>query len=65
MLGRVLLASDIVLGVRTLRGSLTRTKAGVPVTLDDSASFLVDIESAEVHMTSASLTALMNEYVFN
>jgi hypothetical protein len=61
----MLLTSDIILGVRTLRGTLTRVKSGVPVTFDDSASFLVDVDSAEIHVTAASLTALMNEYVFN
>src|SRR5215471_13146574 len=57
------LASDIVLEVRSLRGRLERTNPEVPVTFDDSASFLVDIDSGEVAITPASLTALMNSYV--
>jgi hypothetical protein len=60
----LLLSRNIFLGVRTLRGQLERTKQGVPVTFDDSNSFIVDTDSAEIHMTSASLTGLMNEYVF-
>jgi uncharacterized protein YpmS len=57
------LARDIILEVRTLRGQLERTKPEVPVTFDDSSSFLVDVDSAQVAMTPASLTALMNSYV--
>ena len=33
------------------------------MTFDDSASFLVDIDTAEVAITPASMTALMNSYV--
>jgi uncharacterized protein YpmS len=57
------LARDIVLEVRALRGRLQRTKPEVPVTFDDSGSFTVDIDSAQVAVTPASLTALMNSYV--
>ena len=57
------LAKDIVIEIRTLRGQLHRTKPEVPVTFDDSASFLVDIDTAAVAITPASMTALMNSYV--
>lgn len=57
------LAKDIALEVRTLRGRLRRTNPNVPVTFDDSASFVVEINSAEVAITAASLTALLNSYV--
>jgi hypothetical protein len=57
------LARDISLEVRTLRGQLQRVKPEVPVTFDDSASFTVAIDSAEVALTPQSLTALMNSYV--
>ena len=57
------IARDIVLEVRALRGRLERTKADKPVTFDDSASFLVDIDTAQVALSTASLTALMNSYV--
>ena len=60
----LLLTRDIVLGVHRLQGVLQRTKASVPVTFDDSDSFSVDVDTAEVHITSSSLAALMNEYVF-
>lgn len=57
------LANDIVLEVRSLRGDLLPTKANVPVTFDDVSSFKVAIDTAEVAITPASLTALMNSYV--
>jgi hypothetical protein len=57
------LARDISLEVRTLRGQLQRVKPEVPVTFDDTASFTVAIDSAEVALTPQSLTALMNSYV--
>src|SRR5215469_13536511 len=60
----LLLSNNIVLSVRTLRGELERTKPSVPVTFDDSNSFVVNADSAEIHLTASSLTALMNEYVF-
>ncbi len=60
----LLVSSDIVLGVRSLRGELERTKPSVPVTFDNSNSFVVHADSAEIHVTANSLTALMNQYVF-
>jgi hypothetical protein len=59
-----LLSQDIVLGVRTLRGRLARTRPEVPVTFDDSDSFSVDVDAASITMSPASLSALMNSYVF-
>jgi len=58
------LQSDIVLEVRTLRGRLRRTKPDHPVTFDDNDSFIVEIDTAEVAMTTASLSELLNSYVF-
>lgn len=57
------LARDIVLEVHSLRGRLIPTKPEIPVTFDDSASFYVEVDSAEVAISTASLTALMNSYV--
>jgi len=57
------LAKDIVLEVRALRGQLRTTNPTVPVSFDDTTSFAVDIDSAEVAISAASLTALMNSYV--
>ena len=60
----LLLSNDIVLSIRSLRGELEATKSPVPVTFDNSDSFVVNADSAEIYMTASSLTALMNQYVF-
>ena len=57
------LARDIVLEVRDLRGQLQRTKPAMPVSFDDPDSFRVRVDSAQVAIAPASLTALMNSYV--
>jgi hypothetical protein len=57
------IASDIVLEIRALRGQLRRTKPEVPVTFDDGSSFEVEVDTAEVALSPASLGALMNSYV--
>ncbi len=60
----LLLSPQMVLCVRSLRGQLQRTSPALPVTFDDSNSYVMDVDSGEVSITAASLTALMNEYVF-
>jgi hypothetical protein len=57
-------AQDVELEVRTLKGRLKRTKPDRPVTFDDSDSFTLEIDTGEVAITTASLTALLNSYVF-
>src|SRR5579872_5773052 len=56
------LAPDVVLEVRTLRGELQRTTPEVPVTFDDPTSFTLKIDVAQIGISPASLTALMNSY---
>ena len=58
------LAPDIDLEVRTLRGRLKRTKPDRPVTFDDPESFVVEVDTGEVAITAANLSALLNSYVF-
>src|SRR5215471_17715736 len=53
----------IVLQVRSLRGRLVPTGRG-PVTLDDRNSFILEIDSAVMALSTASLTELLNSYVF-
>jgi len=60
----MLLTRDIILGIRSLRGELQRTQPQVPVTFDNSDSFVVNADSAEIHIPTSSMTALMNSYVF-
>jgi len=56
------IARDIILEVRTMRGTLIPVHAGEPVTFDDVSSFKVDIDTAEVALKPESLTSLMNSY---
>jgi hypothetical protein len=57
------LGPGIELRVDDLAGHLV-SKTANPVLFDDVKSYIVDIQSARVAMTPASLTNLMNNYVF-
>ncbi len=54
-----------VLNVRRLRGELASTRPGEPPVFDDKTSFVVRIDSAEIAVTTDSLSRLLNQYVFN
>lgn len=56
--------ADTILNVHRLRGELVRTRATQPPTFDDKTSFTIRISGAEIAMTTASLSQLMNRYVF-
>jgi hypothetical protein len=55
---------QVVLEVRDLHGALEPTHEGKPPWFDDPGSFAVRIDSGEIAMTSASLAAMMNHYLF-
>jgi hypothetical protein len=55
---------ELVLEVRHLRGALEPTHPGKPPWFDDPGSFMVRIDAGEIAMTSASLAAVMNHYLF-
>lgn len=55
---------ELVLEVRHLRGALEPTHTGKPPWFDDPGSFTVRIDAGEIAMTSSSLAALMNHYLF-
>ncbi len=54
----------IVLEVRRLRGQMVPLADGKPVILDDLNSFVTRISSAEIAMSTAVLSDLLNKYVF-
>jgi len=58
-------AEGVVLKIHSLRGALMRTAAGRPPVFDDRDSFVMRIDAGEIAMSTGSLTALMNQYVFN
>ena len=55
----------VVLMIHSLRGALLRTAKNRPPIFDDKESFVIRIDAGEIAMSTASLTALMNDYVFN
>ena len=55
--------SAVVLHIRHLDGTM-RSKAGGPILFDDKSSFVFGIDTAEVGLTGADLTVLLNKYVF-
>jgi hypothetical protein len=55
----------VILRIRSLRGALLRTAKSRPPVFDDKESFVVRIDAGEIAMSTGSLTALMNDYVFN
>jgi len=55
----------VVLKISYLRGTLRNTRPNEPPWFDDPTSFDISIDSAIVAVTPASLTAMLNTYVFN
>lgn len=58
------LQPNIILEIRRLRGRLIGKKEGWAAVFDDKNTFILDIDSAEIAITTASLTHLMNDHVF-
>src|SRR5665213_3527168 len=54
---------EVVLHIHRLDGTM-RAKNGGPVIFDDKQSFIITLEHAQVGLTGADLTALLNKYVF-
>jgi hypothetical protein len=61
---RLHMDDGIVLEVKTLRGEMISTSAGQPPAFDNPRSYTLTLFSADVSMDTASLTHLMNHYVF-
>jgi hypothetical protein len=55
---------SIILEIRRLRGEMVPTSASEPVSFDDKNSFVTRIASAEIAMSTHSLSDLLNRYVF-
>jgi len=58
-------AEGVVLEIHSLRGALLRTVNSRPPVFDIRDSFVMRIDAGEIAMSTASLTALMNNYVLN
>ena len=59
------LAADAVLEVRRMQGVMVATSPGAPPSFDDLQSYTLRVDRGEVAMTPASLTAVLNKWVFN
>jgi hypothetical protein len=59
------LAADAILEVSRLQGALLATRPGMPPSFDDLKSYTLRIDRGEVAMRPASLTAVLNRWVFN
>jgi hypothetical protein len=57
-------SDGVVLMIHSLRGALLRTAKSRPPVFDDRESFVIRIDAGEIAMSTASLTALMNDHVF-
>jgi hypothetical protein len=55
----------VVLEIGHLRGVLKPTHPNEPPWFDDPASFVLAIDTADIGITPVSLSALLNNYVFN
>lgn len=55
----------VVLRIHDLRGRLRPTATDAPPWFDDPQSFVLVIDTGEVAITPVSLSALLNNYVFN
>jgi hypothetical protein len=56
---------DLVIHIRYLQGKLIPSRKSIPATFDDKLSFSISIDSAEISISGAALSTLMNKYVFS
>ena len=61
---KIRLDPELILYIRHLKGRFVPTRAGQPPTFDDKLSYVVDIDSAVVGISMASMTHAMNTYIF-
>jgi len=54
----------VVLEIRNLRGELIPTREGQAPWFDEPATFLLHIDQGEIAVTPASMSAILNQYVF-
>lgn len=59
------LSPSITLKIHRLRGDMESKQAGAPLNFDNKMSFVLRIDTGEIGLTTPSLDALMNGYVFN
>jgi hypothetical protein len=60
----IYLDPQLILCIHHLTGKFLPTKKDQPPTFDDKGSYIIAVDSAEVHVSMASLSHAMNTYVF-
>ncbi len=55
---------QMMLQIRHLSGKLVSTDKGKTPSFDDKLSYIIDVDSAEIAVSTASMTHMMNTYVF-
>ena len=60
---RLHVADGIVLSVRYLRGEMLSRKPGTPPVFDDTRSYTLQLDTADISIDMPSLTRLMNDHV--
>jgi len=55
---------ELIMRIRRLSGKLVPTRKGHPPSFDDKLSYVLAVDSAEIGVTTASMTHMMNTYVF-
>ena len=59
------ITQNIVLNIHRLRGVMQSKQEGSPLNFDDKRTFVLRIDTGVIGLTSPSLDALLNGYVFN
>lgn len=55
---------ELIVRIRRLSGKLVPAKKGKTPTFDDKLSYIIAVDSAEIGVDTASMTHMMNTYVF-
>jgi len=55
---------SVVLHIKNLRGAIAGKNRRTPPAFDDKYSFILGIDTGTVGISAASLTEVMNKYVF-
>jgi len=61
---RIHLDPELILHIRRLTGKLVPTKKDQPPSFDDNLSYVIAVDAAEIAISTASMTHMMNTYVF-
>lgn len=61
---KIRLDPELILNIRRLSGKLVRANKNVIPNFDDKLSYIIAVDSAEIAISTASMSHMMNTYVF-